>query len=278
MAVVVKANDLAVFACKADKITLNSSMPHLIVASTQTVVDPILPPVTFARRSIFDFLGLPRELRDMIYEEALPETFSHMDDTPIISYPLGLLYVNKQVSAELIHSMRNMSYRLRYKNCSTKCPCRTTDAPDELLDELLDSPDADGRVVVHHDADCRLTSKQSSAIRNFRSIEVWYLVPRRARHTGQRQIAKVVQSMAGDLLSACKKAPSDPLKLRILWSYPACESVKNHSAEYHLKNTRLWISQFKRAERHLDLKIVNRSFREEDSLCWLAMRCEVRMR
>lgn len=123
-----------------------------------------------AVRPVLDFLGFPRELRDMVYHEMLPKKLSRRC-LPKDESPLGLLLANKQIKEEfeeLLYRIRR--YQLNLEDYGHYG--RFNDCSDGTSNHSLPRHQVIYHIFVAKDAAPKLNRGHIHALANFQQLEV----------------------------------------------------------------------------------------------------------
>lgn len=150
-----------------------------------------------SRRNIFDFLGLPRELRDMIYKEMIPGHLSHQDKTLLVESPISLLFTNKQIYAEFQDIVNEATYSLTFCICAPNCACRRRWGEFDSK-AAKQEPDPDLEIEVHSTSPgAVIAHKHRKALAQFKNVEIVFDVSKTVGfEIGLTCIPRIIRSIA----------------------------------------------------------------------------------
>lgn len=226
------------------------------------------------QRHFFDFLGLPRELRDHIYKDTLPEHLSHQDNSLEWDSPLGLLLANKQINKEYRELFfKQTPYLIKFRSCyKHSCSCIRSHwgFDPECFKDVLLPPNAADEIVVHcrHIVPALISPRHESAIRCFDHIKISFAVPASANHEGCESIPQIVESLASTIdRRLWQNYYKKPLALTVQWTYKTAGKMANKPDSVHSARIGLWIKALKK--HNLVAKVIKDDLRRSGLECEL---------
>lgn len=197
----------------------------------------------------FDFLGLPRELRDEIYQGLLPGRVSHQDQSPRTRSVPAMLLVNRQIREEFQDTLfRKTTYVLRFETCDNrKCPCHRFRPPSPIgrMTEVMQRPEAHKILHIHkHQFPVKLASKHEDYMKLFRHIEINFKTLPSHRSEGCNNISQIVQSVSKTLKDLVDRS-RPMLTITVRWFYKASTKTVHKSDNAHLARLDWWVRAIK---------------------------------
>ena len=200
----------------------------------------------------FDFLGLPKELRDAVYRYFVPSRITASIYHSGIFEPEALLppifRINAQIRAEALALLYAGTYVLRFEPCGPACDCRVAKhnssvqrkkivhKPSALMDEKF--------AKIHEYADLKsFTPAQKQALRSFSHIHVsWVLGKYEFPTHGIWGPKAIVKLLATEIMEAVADG-SREVELTFDWSWLSPNGTVDTP---HLRKLQRWAEDFRK--------------------------------
>ena len=210
----------------------------------------MVAPVSQSRHHIFDFLNLPRELRDKVYANLFPDFISHQERLTAANSPYGLLTANKQIYNEFRGWIyETVPYRLVFRPCNVHCPCRFKKRREREFDRQAASEvkAANEDIEVHSaKVPIALAAEHKKALRIFNNVEIKWAIPHaNGQNKGVNNCQQIVEAIASSLRQS-KQLHDCPVQLTSLWTYKCWTHLADNVDASHEKRGMEWMQWLKK--------------------------------